>query len=441
MKPLSRRTVLRGAIGGLGISVALPWLEAMTDRTRRARGDGSAFPKRFGVWFFGNGVIPTQWTPAIEGPMWQPSPLLMPLAAVRQHINVVTGTRINTLNTVPHGSGPAGLFTGDSLAGSEFNNGSSFRSSTFDQRIADSIGGETRFRSLETGVQSAQYSIASTGANQRLPAESSPRALFNRIFGEGFRAPGEMSMPDPRLGLRRSVLDAVTAQSRALSARVGVDDRRRLDAHLTSVRAIETQLARLESNPPNLASCRRPDMPPETVPDIMGRPDMRQRSRLMSELLAMAMACDVTRVFFHMYSQPVNNTLFPSATSGHHQLTHDESGDQPQVGAILRLILEDFVVFLQALERIPEGDETLLDHTLVLLTTDCSFGRTHSLDEYPMVLAGGRSHGLRRGTHLRARGENACKVSLSILQMMGLRTAEFGTGAGRATEPLAGLTV
>ncbi len=440
MKPLSRRTALRGAIGGLAVSIALPWLDAMSDRTRRARAD-NAFPKRFGVWFFGNGVIPAQWVPATDGPMWQPSPLLAPLVPIRDRVTIVSGTRINTLNTVPHGSGPSGFFTGDSLGGSEFNQGSTFRSATFDQRIAAQIGGETRFRSLETSVQNTQYSIAHTGANMRLPSESNPRALFNRIFGEGFRAPGEMTAPDPRLALRRSVLDAVMGQSRALSARVGVEDRRRLEQHLTSVRAIEQQIARLESNPPSLAACMRPAEPPETVADIMGRPDMRTRSRLMSELLAMAMACDVSRVFFHMYSQPVNNTLFPSATSGHHQLTHDEGGDQPQVGTILRYILEDFVTFTNALSAIREGDETLLDHTLVLLTSDCSFGRTHSLDEYPLVFAGGKSHGLRQGTHLRSRGENATKVSLSIQQMMGLRLSEFGTGPGMVTEPLAGLTV
>lgn len=440
MKPLARRTVLRGVVGGLAVSVALPWLEAMSGRTSRARAD-NAFPKRFGVWFFGNGVIPEQWVPAIEGSAWQPSPLMTPLAPIREKVTVVSGTRINTLNTVPHGSGPSGFFTGDSLSGSEFTQGSTFRSATFDQRIASEIGGETRFRSIETGVQNTQYSIAHTGANMRLPAETDPRALFNRIFGEGFRAPGEMTMPDPRLGLRRSVLDAVAAQSRSLSARVGVEDRRRLDQHLTAVRAIEQQIARLESNPPSLAACMRPSEPPETIADIMGRPDMRTRSRIMSELLAMAMACDVTRVFFHMYSQPVNNTLFPMATSGHHQLTHDESGDQPQVGMILRYILEDFTTFVNALSNIREGDESLLDHTLVLLTSDCSFGRTHSLEEYPMVFAGGRSHGLRQGSHLRARGENATKVSLAIMQMMGMRIAEFGTGPGRVTEPLAGLTV
>ncbi len=103
MKPLSRRTILRGTVGGLAVAMALPWLEAMTNTTRRARADGS-FPKRFGVWFFGNGVIPEQWTPAAEGAAWQPSPLMMPLSAIKQHLCVVTGTRVNTLNTTPHGS-------------------------------------------------------------------------------------------------------------------------------------------------------------------------------------------------------------------------------------------------------------------------------------------------------------------------------------------------
>jgi hypothetical protein len=438
--PLSRRTLLRGAVAGVGVSVALPWLEAMTSSVRSARGDGT-FPKRFGVFFFGNGVIPSQWVPAVEGAAWALSPLMQPLMPVKSHLTCVSGTRVNTLNTVPHGSGPAGLFSGDSLGGSEFNNGSSFRGATIDQRIAEVIGGETRFRSLETAVQTAEYGISHSGANQRLPVESSPRALFNRLFGEGFRAPGEMGMVDPRLGLRRSVLDAVTAQSRSIAAQVSAEDRRRLDQHLTSVRTIEQQIARLEQNPPNLAACMRPMMPPETIPDIMGRPDLRLKSSLMGELLAMALACDMTRVFFHNYSVPVNNLLYPSASAGHHQLTHDEAGEQPQVAAILQLILGDFAAFLQALARLNEGGESVLDHTLLLCTTDCSLGRTHSLDEYPLLFAGGRSHGLARSTHLRARGENICKVSLSILQMMGLRVAEFGVGPGRVTEPLAGLTV
>ncbi len=433
MRPLDRRTVLKGVLGGAAVSIALPPLEAMMNGNGTAYAGGAAFPKRFGVYFWGNGVLPERWTPAGEGAAWTPSPILMPLAALREHLTVVSGTRIATLNTRPHGSGPAGLLSGDNMTGEGFSRAS------IDQIIAGTIGGETRFRSLETGVQRSDESLSYAGPMQRNPTESDPYALFNRLFGEGFRAPGEMTMADPRIGLRRSVLDAVTAQGGRLRSRLGATDRQRLDEHLTAVRGIERQLQRLEENPPNLAACRRPDAPPAEVPDLLGRPDMPRRARLMADLLAMALACDLTRVFFHMYSQSVNNTLFGAAPAGHHQLTHDEPGDQPLVFSILQLIMADLATFLTALRNVTEGDGTLLDHTLVLCTTDCSFGRTHALDEYPIVLAGGASAGMRRNLHLRARGENATKVSFSILQMMGVRATEFGVGPGRVTEGLGGL--
>lgn len=433
MKPLDRRTVLKGLLGGAVVSLALPPLEAMMNNNGTAWAGGGSFPKRFGIFFWGNGVLPDRWTPGSEGPGWTPSPILMPLMPVRDQVTVVTGTRVATLNTEPHGSGPAGLLSGDNVSGG------GFARPSLDQLVAQAVGGETRFRSIETAVQVNDGSLSFAAAGQRNPSEPDPRALFNRLFGEGFRAPGEMALADPRLALRRSVLDAVTAQGTALRTRLGAEDRHRLDQHMDAVRGIEMQLRRIEENPPNLAACRRPDMPPESIPDMLGRPDMRMRSRVMNQLITMALACDLTRVFSHMYSQPVNNVLYPDARAGHHQLTHDEPGDQPQVFAILQGILGDLAGFLQGLRAVPEGDGTLLDHTLVLCMTDCSFGRTHSLEEYPMMLAGGRSAGLRQGVHLRARGENASKVSLSVLQMMGVRATEFGVGPGRVTEGLGGL--
>ncbi len=186
---------------------------------------------------------------------------------------------------------------------------------------------------------------------------------------------------------------------------------------------------------PIRAQLRRP-LP---CPALHGREQIAEKNRVMSDLLAMALACDLTRVFFHMYTQPVNNTLFGMAPAGHHQLTHDEPGAQPEVQAILRLILTDLAYFLNALRGITEGDGTLLDHSLVLCTTDCSYGRTHSLDEYPLVLAGGASGAMRRGVHLRAQGENASRVMLSVLQAMGVPAAEYGVGAGRVTDGLSGL--
>lgn len=433
MKFLDRRTLLKGLLGAATVSLALPPLECMTNTNGTAWAGGQAFPKRFGVWFWGNGVVPDEWTPQGEGANWTPSSLLMPLADLRDKLTVITGTRVATLNTVPHGSGPAGVLTGDALV-----NGHLSRPS-LDQVIADAVGGDTRFRSLETGVQPSTGGLSYSGAGQVNPPETSPRALFNRLFGEGFRAPGEMTMADPRLRLRRSVLDAVAGQAAGLRGRLGSADRARLDQHLEGVRTIERQLQRLEENPPNLAACRRPEMPAESYPEMGGRPQVQAISRLVSDLTAMALACDQTRVFFHMYSQPVSNVLYPSASSGHHQLTHDEPGAQPEVQAILRLIMADLGYFLRALRAVPEGDGTLLDHCLVLAMTDCSYGRTHSLDEYPLMVAGSGNGAVRTGLHLRPRGENTSKVMLALLQAMGVRAAEYGVGPGRVTEFVSGL--
>jgi hypothetical protein len=140
-----------------------------------------------------------------------------------------------------------------------------------------------------------------------------------------------------------------------------------------------------------------------------------------------------------MYSQPVSNVLYPDATSGHHQLTHDEPGEQREVQAIIRLILGDLAYFLTAMRNVREGDGTLLDHSLVLCMSDCSYGRTHSLDDYPLMVAGTGNGAVRQGLHLRARGENTSKVVLALLQAMGVRAADYGVGPGRVTDVVSGL--
>ncbi|MBI5516655.1 MAG: DUF1552 domain-containing protein [Deltaproteobacteria bacterium] len=432
MKPfLSRRTVLRGMLGAGFVSVALPPLEAMMNATGTAYAGGTRFPKRFGVWFWGNGVLPERWVPTTEGAGWTPSPQLMPLMPLRDQVTVVSGTRVMTTNDSPHGSGPAGLLSGDNARGG------SFLRPSLDQLIAQEVGGATRFRSLEVGVQRSTSSLSYTGPNQVNPPETSPRALFNRLFGEGFRLPGEMATADPRLALRRSVLDAVSGQAGRLRGRLGAADRQRLEQHLDGVRGLEQRIGRLEADPPNLAACARPMAPPEAFPDMEGRPQTRAISRAVSDLLVMALACDQTRVFFNMFSQPVNNTLYGRATAGHHQLTHDEPGDQPQVHTILVSIHEELAYFLSALRAVREGDGTLLDHLLVLATTDCSFGRTHAIDNYPILLCGGCNGAVRAGVHYRSTsGENASRVSLAILRAMEVRATDFGVGPGRVTDPL-----
>lgn len=430
MNMMNRRTFLKGMLGGVAVSVALPPFETFFNAGPRALAGPSPFPTRFGIWFWGNGVLPDQWTPAGNGPDWMPSPILTPLAPVKEHITVVSGTRLLTANTVPHGSGPAGLFTGDNQVSGTVTGPS------LDQIIAKAVGGATRFASLETGVQRATSGISWAGPNQNNPPETSPRALFNRLFVDGFRAPGDMSQPDPKVGLRKSVLDAVTKQAGRLRTRLGGADQKRLDQHLDGIRGLEVRLDKLQQAPANLAACVKPQAPLDDYPDVNGRAQLSAISRVVSDLVAMALACDQTRVFTNMFSQPVSNVLYPTATEGHHQLTHDEAGDQPQVGAILKFIMGELGYFIDALQKIPEGDGTLLDHCLIVGTTDCSLGRTHSLENYPLLLIGGANGGIKTGIHYKSNGENAVKVSLALLRLMGVKAASFGVGPGQTSDAL-----
>jgi len=157
----------------------------------------------------------------------------------------------------------------------------------------------------------------------------------------------------------------------------------------------------------------------------------------MIDLVTMAFACDLTRVLSFWHSDPLNDLLYPEATAGHHQLTHDEPGDQPQVNAIVIAIMESFATLVDALRTIPEGDGTLLDNSIILGTTDVSFGRTHQISEYPLLLAGTGQGRIKNGFHYRSETkENTSLVSLSLLRAMGVQASEFGVDEGRVTQGL-----
>lgn len=435
-RPVGRRTVLRGLLGGAVVTVGLPPLEAFLDLTRKAGATcGGAIPRRFGLFFWGNGNRPEQWLPVGEGESWELSEELAPLVGVKDKITVVSGMSVKTGNVTPHTSGVAGLLTG--AAEIEGGGGDmTFARASIDQYIAGLVGGETIYSSLQTTATGAN-GLSYNGPNSRNPPEASPYAFFERVFGAGFRLPGEEGVLDPTLGLRRSVLDVVLADVNTLKGRVGAADAIRLEQHLDGVRELEQRLARLQEDPPNLASCSMPDEPFPDYPDIDGRPQLGARSRAMCDLLAMALACDQTRVFGHWVSDPVSNVLFEGATAGHHDLTHNESGDQPEVNDITLQVMEEFAYLVAKLDSIPEAEGTLLDNCVVLATSEVSEGRLHAVDDMPIVLAGGGCGALRTGYHYRSyTQENVSKVMLSIVRAMDIPDTSYGEGDGRVTDGL-----
>ncbi len=427
-KPLSRRTVLRGMLGGTALSLGLPPLDAFFDANGLVHASDGSFPRRFGLFFWGNGILPERWIPTGTGTDWELTDQLAPLVDVKEHVTVVTGMEVKTANLRAHIAGPGGFLSGKELVMRA--DDETFSGPSLDQIIAAEVGSQTLYRSLEIAVEPGARGLSHNGPDSVNPPESDPVALFERLFGAGFRAPGDEPIIDPTLSLRRSVLDSVMQDASALRGELGVVDQARLDQHLDGIRDLELRIARLQEEPANLAACMRPEVP--DVPQaIDGRPQMGERSRVMTDLVAMAYACDLTRSLSYWYSHPLTDLLFPDTTAGHHQLTHDEPGDQPQVHSIVTAIVRDFAYLVSALRDVPEGDGTLLDNSVILGTTDVSYGRTHQIDEYPILLAGSACGALKTGMHYRSEtNENASKVPLSILRAMGIPAASFGEGAG-----------
>jgi hypothetical protein len=407
----------------------------MLDSRGRALACGGAIPRRFGLFFWGNGNRPDQWTPQAEGPDWELTPELAPLAEVKSKIAIVSGLSVKVPNTVPHTSGAAGLLSGYAVVSSGGDD--TFAAPTVDQLIAAEIGGDTLFPSLQTAATDSSGN-SWNGPNSRNPPETDPYTLYQRLFGDTFREPGEEGVIDPTLGLRRSVLDSVMTDIGALQGQLGAADRARLDQHLTGVRELEQRLAKLEEDPPSLESCARPSTLPEaSYPDVDGRPQISARSRIICDMMAMALACDQTRVFGHYLTDPVSNHLFPDATAGHHNLTHDEGGDQPEVHAITVQIVEELAYLVKVLDAVPEGDGTLLDNCAVLGCSEVSLGQTHQIDEMPIVLAGTACGSLRTGTHIRSyTADSASKLMLTLVRAMDILAPSFGADDAYAEDGL-----
>lgn len=437
-RTINRRTVLRGLLASGVVTIGLPYLEIFGG-LKSAHASPDALPKRFGMFFWGNGVLPERWVPAATGTAYALSPTLSTLAPHQAKISVVTGMKVPIVNQIPHYSGPIGLLTGSPAMPDKPD---AFNAPTLDQVIANVVGVDSRFRSLEVAVQPGTAGLSYNGPSSQNPAESSPAALFARVFGPEFVKPGSTPPYNPTLDLRKSVLDGVMDDATSLQSILGATDKQRLEQHLDGVRALEKRIQRLKESPPSLAACTVPAAPKGEYPDVAGRPPMSEISRAMVDILAMTLACDQTRVFSLWFTNPVNNTLFAGAPAGHHQLTHDEPGAQPEVAKILDQVMAEFAYLLSAFDAVPEGDGTLLDHCAILATSDCNYGRQHTLDDYPIVLAGSCNGALKTGLHYRAPSpDSTSKVGLSLARAMGLPLDSFGAAEGKVTTGLSAIEV
>jgi len=447
LPPLRRRTVLRGALGTLGVAIGLPTLEAMLNSHGTAYAQEGAFPKRFGFYFWGDGVRLEHWNPAATGAGFALSTALMPLTNVKDYVSVVSGTEIR-MRGQGHHTGQCGVATGSPYIQQDAGGApyaSTFKLPSIDQVVATAwkVEESTPFRSLELGISTRLNRNEGTtleffshnGPDNANPAERDPQAVFMRLFTDGF-VPSNMPQPtgpDPRWALRKSVLDVVRQGAADLKGRIGRTDQLRVDQHLESIRGIENKITQLEmGGGPVALSCAAPAMPGEIDAPNSGEP-LIERTEAMSDLLAMALACDLTRVFTISFSCGVSGTTFPDLgiNGGRHSLSHDEGADQPGMQASTVFIMERLATFMEKLKAVGEGPGTLLDNCAVMASSDVAEGLPHSLDDYPVLVIGRGGGGLAYpGVHYRSDGQNTSDIHFSVLSALGVPVTSFGGEEG-----------
>lgn len=436
---LDRRRFLRGSLSGAALTIGLPLLDLFLNDAGTAFASGAPLPLRFGTWFWGCGMNPQRWVPGRPGPGWPGTPELAAVEAVRPHLNVLSGFNVvlDGHANHPHISGVMGMLTGAVPPRPE-----DVLAPTLDVLVADAIGGATRFRSLEfaaTGSPRHSYSLRDAAA--RNPSEVSPLALYQRVFGTGFRDPnaGEF-VPDPEVVLRKSAISFVAEDRKRLERELGSHDRQRLDAYLTSLRQLEHQLALQLEAPPPLAACRIPEAPAAT--EVSADIEIALANHaLMGEILALALACDQTRVFNVVFSYGASNLQRKGNTTGHHQLTHEELVDaklgyQPEATFFVERSMEAWAAFVAKLAAIEEGEGSLLDHCLVLAHSETSFAKDHDVTNLPIMTAGRAGGRIATGRHIVGGSDPATRVGLTVQQLFGIPVERWGKDAMETNKPV-----
>jgi hypothetical protein len=438
LEKLSRRTVLRGVLGGAAVTVALPLLECFLDPNGQAyAATGAALPPIFGTWFFGLGLTPNRWEPKTIGTGYTLPEHVAALEPIKAKLNIYSGLQVFLDGKVNqnHYSGAQCQMTGIvSRTGSEY-------STSLDATIGSHIGKRTRFRSLEVGCDGDRRSSWSArGVSGMNPAEVSPLAMYARLFGPEFKDPNsENFVPDPATMVRRSVLSGVTEQRQDLLKEVSASDRTRLDEYFTSVRDLEQQLSVELERPTALPAC---SVPPRFESENIGTlvDQTRTTHRQFAQLLAHALACGQTQIVNVAMGSGFSPLRMPNEVSAYHQLTHEEPVD-PKLGYQIKCKqlgeyhMEMFREFVQTLDSIREGDGTLLDRSVVLAFTDHGEARLHSMKQIPVFTAGSAGGRMKTGMHIAAEGDAATRVGLTIQQALGMSTGSWGTETNHATKP------
>jgi hypothetical protein len=439
---IPRRTFLKG----VGVTMALPWLESLSGWSNASAavadtGSPATFPKRFAVMFMGNGINPDHWWAKGAGEDMQLGKTLAPLEPVKTKVNVINGL----FNQRATGLGIHPAMTGNLLTGAPIQKGAIIHSGvSMDQVLANHVGQDTAQASMVlaceqpmTGYHESNYSnaygshISWQSADSPVPNEIYPSLAFDSLF-------------ENRGSLRNlSILDRVKERAEKLSRQVSSTDKAKLDEYLTSVREVEKKIERMRVDK-NKAEDRARDQGRPVF--TMKRPenglpeDLREHTRLMCDIIALAFQTDKTRVASLILARDLSSLYYPflEVREAHHGASHNDTSEGYE--RIARFHLSQLAYLAKRLDEMPEGEGTVLDNSCLMFMSNMWSGTKHDNKKVPIVTVGGLGGTLQTGrslNYLDSADENRklCSLYLGIMDRMGVRLDHFGDADTR----LAGL--
>jgi hypothetical protein len=441
-KPMGRRSVLRG----MGATLALPLLEAMT--TSASAAEAAAKTRmRLQVIYMPNGMMMQNYTPAQAGEGYAMTPILKPLEPYREKFAVISGLAHKQAEALGDGGGDHGRSCGSYLTGVHVKKteGADITSGpSMDQIVAQKFSEQTQIPSLELGLDPPSlvgscdtgYSCAYTNtlswrtASTPLPVTINPREVFERIFGDGDSLDAKTRIM--RLRRQASILDSVAEDARDLSGAMGADDKKKIEEYMASIRDIERRIQKMEQGGPSAVA-----LPAYARPS--GIPDsFEEYARMMIDLQVLAYQADMTRVGTFMVGREVSGRSYPEigVADAHHPLSHH--GNDPEKIAKLTKInvlhMEQVAYYLKRMSETKDGEGTLLDHSMLLAGASLADSNTHQHTNLPVIAAGGLVKG---NQHMVVKDDvPMTNLMLSMMDRLGVQQDRLGDSTGR----LAGLT-
>ena len=429
-----RRTVLKG----LGAAVTLPWLESIP--VAHAAAKASAPPTRIAYIYVPNGIHMQDWTPKEVGSNFKLPMILEPLSKVKKKLTVFTGLTHDKARANGDGPGDHARSAATFLTASQARktHGANIKVGvSVDQVAVQAVKGQTPLQSLELGIDrgansgncdsgySCAYSANISWKTSTTPTakEVNPRLVFERLFG------GQSDKDRLRREkYKKSVLDFVLAEAQGLRRKIGINDQRKIDEYLSSVREIEQRI--------QLTERKQIQNPDKSFKKPMGTPRGNQdHIRLMYDLMVLAFQADVTRVSTFMVANAGSNRTYRNigVSGGHHSLSHHGNNREKQnkIRKINRYHVEQLAYFLEKMDSIKEANGSLLDNCMIMYGCAIGDGNRHNHDNLPVLVAGSGNGKMPTNRHIKyPRNTPLANLFVSMLQGFGAKADAFGDSTG-----------